>query len=171
MITAGERKLSKSYKLPYKPIWFLYSFIMWQCFFFFYFKVCFFPWFWGPPNKTSCILFWMINNVRCKSFQKYPQFYSHHKMEKKKQSLQCMKSLSYNGRNLTNEVCYSLAWSPDLDTSQRNSHVAGAAEASTRWHYWLFLDVCLEQHFQAFCHRLIIRSTFYSSGWYTYPHT
>ena len=66
-------------------------------------------------------------------------------MEKRGQSLQYLKSLSYNGRNLNNEICYLLVLSPDLDTSWKNWQIIGAAEASIRWHYWLFLNLSLEQ--------------------------
>ena len=66
-------------------------------------------------------------------------------MEKRGQSLQYLKSLSYNGRNLNNEICYLLVLSPDLDTSWKNWQIIGAAEASIRWHSWLFLNLSLEQ--------------------------
>ena len=66
-------------------------------------------------------------------------------MEKKEQSLQYLKSLSYNGRNLNNEICYMLVLSPDLDISWKNGQITGATEAAIRWHYWLFLYLGLEQ--------------------------
>lgn len=66
-------------------------------------------------------------------------------MEKKEQSLQYLKSLTYNGRNLNNDICYLLVLSPDLDTSWKIWQITEAAEASIRRHYWLFLYLGLEQ--------------------------